>query len=296
MSRSFGRVEDAVRHSIIIIGAGRSGTKMLRDLLCRMPGLETWPCDEINLIWRHGNRRIPHDEFERSDATPEVKAFIRGAFRRQARRAGAEVLVEKTCANSLRLGFVDEVFPEARFVVLFRDGRDVVASAMRRWVAPFDLRYTLRKARFVPPSDIVPYGVNFVLNRLHRLRSADGHIRSWGPRFEGMEAMAREWSLVEVCAEQWRRCVMRTCAALDAIDPERVHIVRYEDIVRDPVESVRGLASFIGVRVGAERVSELAAPISPSSVGSWRSDLSTAEHAKVSSILEPQLDELGYGD
>ena len=49
-------------HDIIIIGAPRSGTNMLRDVLTALPGFETWPCDEINLAWRHGNRALPSDE------------------------------------------------------------------------------------------------------------------------------------------------------------------------------------------------------------------------------------------
>ena len=30
------------------------GHNMLRDVLTKLPGVATWPCDEINYIWRHG--------------------------------------------------------------------------------------------------------------------------------------------------------------------------------------------------------------------------------------------------
>ena len=43
----------------MIIGAARSGTNMLRDVLTSLDGVDTWPCDEINYIWRHGNIRWP---------------------------------------------------------------------------------------------------------------------------------------------------------------------------------------------------------------------------------------------
>jgi len=33
---------------IIIVGAPRSGTNMLRDVLTSFDGVCTWPCDEIN--------------------------------------------------------------------------------------------------------------------------------------------------------------------------------------------------------------------------------------------------------
>ena len=35
---------------LIIIGAARSGTNIVRDTLVHVPGWKTWNCDEINLI------------------------------------------------------------------------------------------------------------------------------------------------------------------------------------------------------------------------------------------------------
>ena len=130
---------------IIIIGAGRSGTNMLRDLLVQLPGLGTWPCDEINYIWRHGNRGFATDEFTAGMATPAVKAFIRKQFKRLEVQGNVDSIVEKTCANSLRCGFVHEIFPRARFIHLVRDGRDVAASARERWAAKLDLGYILKR-------------------------------------------------------------------------------------------------------------------------------------------------------
>ena len=57
---------------IIIVGAARSGTNMLRDILCFFNGVETWPCDEINYIWRYGNASFPTDGFSRDMATKKV--------------------------------------------------------------------------------------------------------------------------------------------------------------------------------------------------------------------------------
>jgi len=62
---------------IIIVGAGRSGTNMLRDLLAQLPEFSTWPCDEINYIWRHGNRGFETDEFTREMADWKKPARIR---------------------------------------------------------------------------------------------------------------------------------------------------------------------------------------------------------------------------
>ncbi len=67
---------------VIIIGAPRSGTNMLRDVLTSFEKIGTWPCDEINYIWRHGNVRYPSDEIPRERATEPVKNYIRQHFQK----------------------------------------------------------------------------------------------------------------------------------------------------------------------------------------------------------------------
>lgn len=136
--------------SVVIVGAPRSGTNMLRDMLIKLPGVGTWPCDEINYIWRHGNVAYHSDEFTVEMATPKVKSYIRGHFDRLVNSRGLDTVIEKTCANSLRIGFVDKVLPEAKYIFIVRDGMDVVGSALQRWTASLDLPYIMRKARYVP--------------------------------------------------------------------------------------------------------------------------------------------------
>ena len=97
--------------SVIIIGAPRSGTNMLRDMLVKLPGVGTWPCDEINYIWRHGNVRYQSDELFPENATTKVQAYVRKQFENIAKAQDLQTVVEKTCANSLRVGFVDRILP-----------------------------------------------------------------------------------------------------------------------------------------------------------------------------------------
>ena len=52
---------------LVIVGAPRTGTNLLRDLLTQLPGYGTWPCDEINYIWRHGNATHPRQPVHRFD-------------------------------------------------------------------------------------------------------------------------------------------------------------------------------------------------------------------------------------
>lgn len=90
---------------VIIVGAPRSGTNMLRDVLTSAPGVSTWPCDEINFVWKHQNLDIDHDEIP-ADRAPRVSTYLRGQFDARAAKDRADVVVEKTCATSLRVPFV----------------------------------------------------------------------------------------------------------------------------------------------------------------------------------------------
>ena len=119
------------RKDVIIIGAPRSGTNMLRDVLTSLEGIETWPCDEINYIWRHGNVGYPSDEIPAEMATRKVQSYIRKKFDSIADKTHAEIIVEKTCANSLRVPFVDRLLPDAKYIFIYRDGVDATGSDRR---------------------------------------------------------------------------------------------------------------------------------------------------------------------
>ena len=149
---------------IIIIGAPRSGTNMIREALCSLEDTGTWPCDEINYIWRHGNVSSETDEFSPDMATENVKSYIRKKFDQMASKLMVRFLVEKTCANSLRVAFVDRVIPNAKYVYIVRDGIDVAESAAIRWRANLNIFYILKKIRYVPFLDIPFYSFRYFLN------------------------------------------------------------------------------------------------------------------------------------
>ena len=108
---------------VIIIGSGRSGTNMLRDIITSIDGFKTWDCDEINPIWRYGNRDYPSDEIPISKLTPKIKKYIRQRFHGLYKISKSKFIVEKTCANSLRLKYVFNIFPRSnginRFFVVY---------------------------------------------------------------------------------------------------------------------------------------------------------------------------------
>ncbi len=241
---------------IIIVGAGRSGTNILRDTLTSLDGFETWPCDEINPIWRHGNLRWPNDEIPVCRLTPKISDFVRNQFIQLWKRRGRPTfIVEKTCANSLRVPFVEAIFPEARFIHLVRNGFDVAASAEKRWQGDFELpkvRYFLSKARYTPIYDLPIYGKRFLEARLKIKSGRAEHLGVWGPRFDGMASLNRV-SLIDMCALQWINCVESADAAFSRMAENKVQEVKYELFMEQPFRVLSELLDYIAPDVAHEK-------------------------------------------
>jgi hypothetical protein len=174
-----------------------------------------------------------------------------------------------------------------------RDGRDAAASAVARFSAPLDWRYTARKLRYVPASDLPFYAAQFARNRASRLLRRDRRLAFWGPRFRGFAEFARTATVAEICARQWRECVELAARDLAAIPADRVLRLRYEDLVAHPREALRSLFGFLGVPDAAAAID--VRHVSAASVGRGNALLAPERAGRALELLEPALARHGYG-
>jgi hypothetical protein len=279
---------------VIIVGAPRSGTNMLRDVLTSFDGISTWPCDEINYIWRHGNVRYPSDEIPAERATPAIQSYIQQRFSDIRQTYNAEVVVEKTCANSLRVPFVDAVVPNAKYIFIYRDGIDATGSAKERWTAELDISYILEKVRFVPKIDLPYYGLRYLWARIYRLLSREKRLAFWGPALDNMHSILQNHTLNEVCALQWQRCVDKAEEAFSAMPADKVVRVCYEDFVRDPVQELTHILAFMGKEVEPEKIAKAVEGVSPHSLGKGRKALGEQEVANLEALVGETLKRYDY--
>lgn len=229
---------------VIIIGAARSGTKLVRDIIASHPEVDKIPYD-INYIWRLGNEALDHDEIAPERITPQISTKIRRYF--SSCSHGAPYLVEKTVSNCLRIFAVDKVFPEARFIHLYRDGWDVIESSFRQWTAPPDWRYIIAKTRTYPFMLAFGYAMNYVSKLARHIFARDGgSVNPWGPCYQGIYQDINSKPLLEVCAIQWYRCVAKSVRDLKDVSPDRVYHLKYEDFIRDPQAKLIEIADYLG--------------------------------------------------
>lgn len=282
------------RKDVIIIGAPRSGTNMLRDVLTSLEGIETWPCDEINYIWRHGNVGYPSDEIPAEMAVPKVKNYIRRQFDSIAKRNNADIVVEKTCANSLRVPFVDRVLPDAKYIFIYRDGVDATGSAKLRWTAKFDLEYVLEKVRFVPKLDLPYYALRYFWARIYRLFSKEKRLAFWGPALKDMGDILKKHTLEEVCALQWQRCVELSEKAFASMPEDKVIRVKYESFVQAPKDELKRILRFVDKDVAEESVEKAVSAVSAKSLGKGRKLLGTEKVQQLEKLVGDTLRRLDY--
>src|SRR5688572_17089878 len=111
---------------ILFIGTQRSGTTWMGSVLAKHPRLAYWP--EPRHVWTRGNSYRPDDRLTAADARPRVARHIRDTFAHFVQERGKERLVEKTPSNCLRIPFLRAVYPDAKIILVVRDGRSVIRS------------------------------------------------------------------------------------------------------------------------------------------------------------------------
>lgn len=146
------------RSIVVIGGAPRSGTTLLRSLLGRHPMLVSGPETTVFLRRissasdvgeRLGFSATTIETWQR-ESRSQVE-FIERVRRAMLERSGKSIWVEKTPKNIGRFRFVRRRFPHAKLVHIIRDGRDVVCSLRRTPFAKID-HAPWEVSR--PPSDV----------------------------------------------------------------------------------------------------------------------------------------------
>ena len=157
------------------------------------------------------------------------KLAVAAAGLRSSFRKGTSIrFLEKTPKNSLRVPFLERLFPDARYVWIQRNAAENIDSLIAGWHA-VDRIGPFTRQRFAAAG----YPVADALD----LQDYEG--KWW--KF----ALVPEWrtlrgkTIADVAAWQYYQCNHFLLHDLAALDQRRVRRFTYEDFVRDPVSHVR---------------------------------------------------------
>jgi len=277
---------------IIILGAARSGTKMLREMLKLHP-LVAGPLYEKERIWCYGNRDKMDASIQVKDLTPEIKKYIQKHFLTESKKNGRKRIVDKSVANTLRLDFVREIFPNSPIVHIVRDGRDATCSIRDRWKRPADFRYILKNRAF--PVEEIPFFLKRQIKwYIEKIKSRKKHVNWWGPKFDDIDTLVDNYSMIEVCSLQWMRCTEAALLSLEKLDHDSYIQIKYEDIIFNPIKIMEEICEFLNLPIYSSLRAEFKQYIQSSSLGRWKNDLSQKELKLIMPHIRDTLIKLSY--
>jgi hypothetical protein len=248
------------------VGSPRSGTTFLGECLEAVPQL-SYHYEPLLTQW------LARVRGELGWSPARERAVYRGTYRWLLRANGEGDLrfAEKTPRNSFSVALLAEWFPDASFVHIVRDGRDVALSLLGLpWFRKDGGGAGADKGGFGP------------------------HARFWveperRAEFERVSDLRR-------CIWCWRRYTEAVLDAFEALPEERVHTLRYEDWVLEGKGAADALLRFLDIP-GPEAREALHAAVAHSragSIGGWRERLDGGALAEIDAEAGTLLGRLGY--
>jgi hypothetical protein len=300
---------------VFIVGSPRSGTTILGELLDKHHHISQWY--EPYFVWDRFFRTAPDDERTEADASPQFRKWIYRNFARYKTRKKCSILIDKSPRNSLKIPFILKVFPQARFIHLLRDGRDVTLSIHKEWLRRQNIiQNPLSKGRFNygEAYHVIHKFLSrqpFVKDKLRALWfETHGHLINkkkhlnrlrwrgeigWGPRFKQWEQVYEQSSLLQFNAYQWLHCVQRIEADWKFIQKNYRLMVHYEDLIQTPRHKITEILDFLGIDA-REAFFESLPELMANNYNKWKTEFSKDDLKEISPILTPQLKKFGYAE
>jgi hypothetical protein len=252
LGERLGRLDDRF---VFVVGSPRSGTTFLAGVIGSVRGFVD--LGEVAPL----KATVP--ELVAAPAADAARRLRRTlALARRVGLVGAIRPVEQTPEMAFLVDVAASAYPDARFVHIVRDGRDVVCSLLeKRWLKP---------AMNGRDDAGLPYGE---------------YARFWvePDRREEFAAV----SDARRAAWAWRSYVTAARSArANALE------VRYEDLARDRASIAATLAPHIGA--STQDVEQALAGAHAASVGRYRAELTDEQVADVTAEAGDLLRELGY--
>lgn len=287
---------------VFLIGAARSGTTLLGEqLLNNLPEFNY--IGEKNWVWKFGNVYKGTDELTFDMLSNYQRRYIQERFSYFADKSCKPVLLEKTPSNTLRLPLIMEMFPDAKFIFLFREGAEVARSAAKEWqgiskesldskpvrdssaikriflLLKRESDLNDRKINLQEVIDIPYYFYRFAKNFL-KINMKFKNF-SWGPVNDSILEFKNRNSVLDTCGYQWKVCTERMIEAIKIMPENRRVILHFNDLEEGPVSSIERILKFLSIDSDTKEIKSLANRVKK------RNTISREESSSLLKLVEP---------
>lgn len=247
-----------LREPVFIIGCPRSGTSIFAELFGTHPLVANW--SEAGRIWDPVEGLNPEADHcwdkERVDRQTADRLHSLFEWYRQAH--GKQRFVNKHPRNSVRIGFLEAIFPDAFYIHIVRDGRAVVHSIIKE-IEKSPLRQKIPFGNFCKPPDWRAYMRN---------------------------------DLVEQTSLQWRE-IVRYIVAHESDLGDRYLRIKYEDVCRHPQEAFASAFAFAGLPASSRDLMHIPETMETMNY-KYKSFFSPSQIDTITRIQRDTLVQLGY--
>lgn len=302
-----------IKQPVIIVGAPRSGTSLLLTVLSKSPHLWSQYRETIDVwekFYSFSGKRFENDLLTEKDLNELSKTYLIQEFHKHTINnyylgyfirefclnkptlldfIGIENLifkklylkeyrmVEKSPKTCFRIPFINELFPDCKFIFLKRDGRTNINSLIEGWKGPS--RYKRKEIE------------NIKLNIKNCPNTSWKFILP--PEWEAF----KESSVEEVSAFQWVESNETAIKSLKTIEDKRKYFLKYEDLVEKPTETINNLCNFIDIPFcnGLQKISKNLPSVNyvtKPDKDKWKKNIDLIEN--VYKTIEPTMKEMGY--
>lgn len=294
--------------NLFILGSPRSGTTVLEEILSCYPDIAEFY--EPYYLWERFFYADKDDIWDSNRLNENIINKIRREFSRYAKKSRKTLILDKSPLHSFNIPIINIIFPQAYWIHIVRDGRDVTLSIKKEWdkrkkivqeknfAALFQTtRRMLKRQPFWRYKLMaITYELNrsFSLNPYHYLNKSrwKGGI-GWGPRFQGWEEYIATHSSMEFNAMQWVKTVEAALTGLDGVPIANRMEIRYETLLDDPEGTLTSVLNFLGYPAGPDFFGSIP-KLKTGNTQKWRVELSPDEIELVKPILTPLLKKTGY--
>ena len=265
----------ATTQPVFIVGTGRCGTRALYKMLAGTPGVEA-----------HHEHLCTHVQqvaalYAMGEVSNEVARYQLVQFYGSVQLSDAAIWIDASNKASWVMLLLRDLFPAAKFVVLYRDGRKVVPSFLHKLGAECydDKSVAVMRAWRTGDSAVMPppekrYWWNVPISG------------PWANEFRSFDQLQR------ICYH-WTPCNAEIMRQLGKLPPEAYFEMKLEDLVSDPAR-VKALAEFIGIEPKPEHFESLRTPQNALFPMNFR--LTEEQLVKFNAICGPMMQRLGYAD